>query len=67
MRRQVDPPALWECGNRAPRDSQARGGETTGNRQSVFRVFHGAPFPQGYSPTVAAAFVRQLRGPHFST
>lgn len=37
-------PTLWECGNRAVGDFQARW-ETTGNRRLVFRVFHGAAFP----------------------
>jgi hypothetical protein len=36
--------ALWECGNRAVGDFQARW-ETTENRRLVFRVFHGAAFP----------------------
>ena len=35
---------LWECGNRAVGDFQARW-ETTENRRLVFRVFHGAAFP----------------------
>jgi hypothetical protein len=37
-------PPLWECGNRAVGDFQARW-ETTENRRLVFRVFHGAAFP----------------------
>lgn len=63
--RQAGSSALWECGNRGVGDFQARG-ETMGNRRSVFLVFHGASFPQGYS-VAAAVFVRQLLGPHFST
>ncbi len=63
--RQAESSALWECGNRGVGDFQARW-ESRGNRRSVFLVSHGASFPQGYS-VVAAVFVRQLLGPHFST